>query len=116
MKRLNKITFTVTIAEAKDISKAIHFLQIGCTKATAKNPRGIAEINPENMKALNMDEHRLDRLIAFRTWINEEIADLDAWNAEVDHFGKISGPANQQPVSSNQNPRPGGQNPESSNK
>jgi hypothetical protein len=93
MKRLTKITFTVTTEEAQDISKAIHFLHIGCTKATAKNPKGIAEINSENMKALDMDEQRLDRLIAFRTWINEEIADLDAWNAEVDHFENISSSA-----------------------
>lgn len=95
MKRLTKITFTVTSEDAATLANAINFFRIGCTKATAENHDGEKEPSPENMAALGVTPEQLVHLIDFRHWILDEIADLEAWNAEVEHFEKLAETCNQ---------------------
>ena len=90
MKKLTKITFTVTSEEAATLARAINFFRVGCTKATAENHDGEKVSSSENMAALEVTHEQLSRLVDFRTWILDEIADLDAWNAEAEHFENIS--------------------------
>lgn len=96
MKRLTKITFTITAEEAEVLRKAINFMKVGCSRATAENPCGIKELNHENMKLFCINNDQLIRLLSFSEWIAEEIADLEAWNAEVDHFENLAATINQQ--------------------
>ena len=70
---MNKITFSVTTEEARNISTAIRFLFTGCTKATAENPNGINKMNRENMKLFNITKPQLNRLVAFGHWIDNEV-------------------------------------------
>ena len=79
MKKLTKITFTVTAEEAEALSKAIAFFDVACTKVV-----------PENTEALGVTAAQLEKLMGFKEWITEEISDLDAWNAEVEHFENIA--------------------------
>lgn len=90
MKKLTKITFTVTTDEAETLRKAIGFFHIGCTKATADYPEGINEQNLENMALFEVTPEQLQKLNSFGEWLTEELADLEAWNAEVDHFENLT--------------------------
>lgn len=98
MKKLTKITFTVTIDEAETLRKAIGVFEIACKKTTGVKKEKLMEfVTPE----------QLEKLTSFGEWLTEELADLEAWNAEVDHFEAISATvANEhdylRPVTSNQ--------------
>ena len=69
MRRFEKITFTVSIAEAKDIVKALNK-----QFATSKN----------------------NRIMKLALWINDEVNTLESENEEIDRFEQAT--SNKQPA------------------
>jgi len=84
MRRFEKITFTCTITEARNISKALHFFAIACTKATAENLDGIKEPDLKNMKLFGISTEEVNRLTELKVWLKAEADDLDAENDSRD--------------------------------
>ncbi len=76
----------MTIAEARNICKAIQFFEAGCSKATTENPEGINEAKLENMKLFGVSPDEVHRLVEFRVWLKAEADDLDSENAEMERF------------------------------
>jgi hypothetical protein len=80
----------MTIAEARNICKAIHFFEVGCSKATAENPDGINEANLENMQMFGVSPDEVHRMVEFRVWLNAEADDLDSENEEMERFERAN--------------------------